>query len=276
MPSSISRNGHKLTYTLTGRPGAAPLLMVHGWLSYRGVWQQTIEALGDHYYCLALDLLGFGESDKPADADYSIQAQGQRVLELADCLGWDRFTLVGHSMGGQIALCIASTLAPERVTQLVNVAGVVSGRLTPTIERVNYRFIALGAVFPGIYTLWRRLSRYDWFTYSTFKTWFYRMESLPLDRWAQDRYMAFQPGIQIPAYKAGQAIHNLDLTPYLERIKAPVLTIFGRQDGVVPVSDGYLVEQHVPHSELALIDECGHFPMYEKPREYLQALHTLL
>jgi 2-hydroxymuconate-semialdehyde hydrolase len=95
-------DNHQLTYTTAGHADAPPLLLIHGWLSYRGVWQQTMEAFKDSHYCVAIDLLGFGNSDKPADADYSIAAQGQRVLQLANALGIDRFTLMGHSMGGQI------------------------------------------------------------------------------------------------------------------------------------------------------------------------------
>ena len=149
--SSIKLNNHQLTYTTAGRPDNPPLLMIHGWFSHRGVWQQTVEALKNDYYCVTVDLLGFGDSDKPADADYGINAQAERILCLADILGFDRFTLIGHSMGGQTALCIASMLAPERVSKLVNVAGVVSARLTPYIERVNYKFVALGKTFPQIY-----------------------------------------------------------------------------------------------------------------------------
>jgi len=79
-----------------------------------------------------------------------------------------------------------------------------------------------------------------------------------------------------PVYKAGQAIHSLDLTPHLPHITAPTLAIFGAQDGTVPLSDGHLVKELVPNSWLVLIDQCGHFPHYEHPAEYLQALELFL
>ncbi len=179
---SITLEGHKLTYTTAGDPATPPVMLLHGWMSYRGVWQQTIAALQDRYYCVAVDLLGFGDSDKPHDADYSICAQGQRVLQLADAMGWDRFTLIGHSMGGQIALCIASMLAPRHITCVISVAGVVSARLTPFVETVNYKLIALSQVFPQMFAVLRRLSRQRWVVYSPlsgFKTWFYRVDAVP-------------------------------------------------------------------------------------------------
>jgi len=235
-----------------------------------------MEAFKDSHYCVAIDLLGFGNSDKPADADYSIAAQGQRVLQLANALGIDRFTLMGHSMGGQIALCIASMLAPTRVAKLVSVAGIVSARLTPLVEQVNVRTVALGARFPQIYPLSRWFFRYQWFVRSTFQTWFHNMDAVPLDEWAIDRYMAFQPGVHISAHKAAQAIHTLNLTSQLTKITSPSLAIAGQQDAVVPVSDSHLTKQYVPDSRLVLIDECGHFPMYEKPQQYIETLRAFL
>jgi pimeloyl-ACP methyl ester carboxylesterase len=273
---SFTCDNHKLTYTTVGHPDAPPLLLIHGWLSYRGVWRQTMEAFKDSHYCVAIDLLGFGNSDKPADADYSIAAQGQRVLQLANALGFGRFTLIGHSMGGQIALCIASMLAPARVVKLVSVAGIVSARLTPAVEKVNVSMVALGVRVPQIYPLSRWLFRNKWFLRSTFQTWFYNINAVPLDEWAMDRYMAFQPGVHISAHKAVQAIHTLNLTSQLPKITSPTLAIAGQQDAVVPVSDSHLIKEHVPDSHLVFIDACGHFPMYEKTQLYIEELRAFL
>jgi abhydrolase domain-containing protein 6 len=278
-PLSITLDGHQLTYTIAGQPEAPPVMLVHGWLSHRGVWRQTLAALQDKYYCVAVDLPSFGDSDKPATADYRIPAQGNRILQLADAFGWERFTLIGHSMGGQIALCIASLLVPQRITHLISVAGVVSARLCPYVENVTNKWIALWRMFPQMSAVIRRLSRYRSIVcseFSGYRRWFYRMDAVPFEEWAIDRDMAFQPHGEQAAYRAGQAIHALDLTSQLSRITAPALAIFGQQDGVVPVSDGYLVKQHVPHSRLVLIDECGHFPMYEKPQPYLEAMQAFL
>ncbi len=276
---SITLEGHRLAYTTAGQADAPPLMMLHGWMSYRGVWRQTMAALQAHYYCVAVDLLGFGDSDKPHEADYGICAQGNRVLQLADALGWDEFSLIGHSMGGQIALCIASMLSPHRIKRLVNVAGVVSARVSPGVENVTSKYVALSRVFPPVFAVMGWVSRYRWVACSPlsgFRTWFYRMDALPFEDWALDRAMAFQPEGQPAAYQAGQAIHALDLAPHLDRVTAPTLAIFGRQDAVVLLSDGELVKQRVAGSRLVLIDECGHFPMYEKTQPYLEAVKAFL
>jgi len=272
----IHIDGHLMTYTAAGDPSLPPLFLVHGWGSYHGVWRQTIEELQTSYFCVAVDLLGFGDSDKPSDADYSIEAQGQRILCLADQLGVDQFSLIGHSMGGQIALTIAALLEPQRVSRLISVSGVVTGRLMPFVENITYRQIAIGKAIPWLYDLTRRLIHYRWVAYWQYRPWFHKMDTLPFEDWKTDREMILQAGGQTSLYYAGQAIHAMNLTKHLPHITAPTLAIFGAQDGTVPVSDGYLVRDCVPDSKLVLLDECGHFPMYEQPQLYLKAVRQFM
>jgi pimeloyl-ACP methyl ester carboxylesterase len=271
--------GQHLVYSTSGDPQSPPLVMLHGWLSHRGIWQESMEKLQNEHYCIAIDLLGFGDSDKPAHVDYSIHGQAKRILDLLDAHNIQNFSLMGHSMGAQIAVYMASRLCSERVSRLINISGMVSGHLTPYAETVMYRLTALGHYFPPAYRLIR------WFSSSrqlccskasAFRPWFYDMESLPFEAWDIDRRMAYQPGGRISAYRSGQAIHGLDLTPALPSISAPILTIFGQQDAIVPVSEGWLVKQQVPSSHLVLFEGCGHFPMYEKPAAFMDALNAFL
>src|ERR1051326_1279433 len=88
-------SSHQLMYTASGDPSKPLLIMIHGWLSYRGVWRTTVPALQDRFYCVAVDLLGFGDNDKPVEADYSIAAQAQRIVALADELGRSEERRVG-------------------------------------------------------------------------------------------------------------------------------------------------------------------------------------
>jgi len=144
------RTAHQLIYTASGNPAHPPLIMIHGWLSYHGVWHTTVPALQDRFYCIAVDLLGFGNNEKPKDGDYRIMTQAQRIVALADELGFKTFNLIGHSMGGQIATYIAAITAPERVETLVSVDGVVTGRLGPFVENFIVSSSRLGQRFPAL------------------------------------------------------------------------------------------------------------------------------
>lgn len=265
---------HQLMYSTSGDPAKPLLIMIHGWLSHRGVWRTTMPALQDRFYCVAVDLLGFGDNDKPADADYSIAAQAQRIVALADELGHQRFSLIGHSMGGQISTHIAAITAPERVDQLIIVGGVVTGRLTPFVEYVNLPNIYWGYAMPGIYDLARNWVEIPWYANLMFHSWFYNMNDIPFADWHLDRQMACQRSLSKSAIPAYRSLRETNLTPYLQNVRAKTLVLFGEYDGTVPVEQAHLLKQHVSQAELVLHQNCGHFPMFEKTDDYLSALLT--
>lgn len=270
-------DGYKITFSTAGPRHAPAILLLHGWTSHRGIWQQTVNALKAHYFCVSIDLLGFGDSDKPTQESYSIAQQARRILAVADGLGITHFTLIGHSMGGQVSTYIAAILAPERVDKLVSVAGVVCGRLQPYVRRITYPMVWLGYKLPFLYALSQKtLLHFRPFAYVSFRPWFHKMNNPPFAHWHYDREMAFQRDIHAAMYHAGRAIHACDLRPHLSKIFAPTLAIFGAQDGTVPPSDGEIMARQVPGADLVMIDACGHFPMYEKPTLYLKALVSFL
>ena len=102
------------------------------------------------------------------------------------------------------------------------------------------------------------------------------MDTIPFEAWEIDRWMAVRSALRYSAKPAGDAIRHTNLTPFLASITAPTLAVFGRQDGTVPPADGQLVAQHVPSGQLALLDRCGHFPMYEQTADYLTLVKDFL
>jgi pimeloyl-ACP methyl ester carboxylesterase len=273
---TIAIDGNRLAYTAVGDPAAPPIIFLHGWMSHRGVWQATVDSLQDTFYCVAIDLLGFGDSEKPKDTDYSIEAQARRVLAVADELGLEHFSLIGHSMGAQISMDIAAVLAPDRVDKLVSVDGIVSGQVSRPVKWLAYPLVWLGYKVPFLYPVARWLIKLRPGARLYFNNWFHDMNCLRFDEWAIDRNMAMQPGIQNSAYPTGKAIRSLDLEPYLENIRAKLLAIYGMQDEVVLSTDAYLLQEHISNSCLMLIDNCGHFPMYERPRCFVTTVRSFL
>ena len=272
MDKNFTIKGKQLACTLAGDPQNPPIIMLHGWASYRGVWQQTIAALEGKYYCVAVDLLGFGASDKSDGSDYSLSAQAQRILMLADQLGFKTFSLLGHSMGGQIAMYIAAVLAPRRVEKLVSVGSVVTGKLSDAVEKTSVPFFRNARKMPWLYGMANSLIKYRPLAKSVFKSWFFKMDSIPFDAWEADRLAAFNPACAVSSDETGKAIHALDLTQHLRKIQAETLLIYGKQDGVVPDDQALLAQTLIPNNNLALIEKCGHFPMYERKSQYLKAL----
>ena len=268
---------HRFAYTEAGSNSNPPVLLLHGIMSHRGVWARTIETLQQDFHCIAIDHLGFGDSDKPNGADYSIRKQAERALKVADHFGFDRFILIGHSMGGQIATHLSASLAPQRVKKLVSVDGVVTGELSKRVQNFTRVTINMGDKIPALYSISLAITKISKsYAYFMFRSWFYKISELPYESWALDRQMTFNKGIAHSAPKAWDSLNATDLTPLLKNITAPTLVIFGNQDGTVPASQAHLFKEQLPAAQLVLIDECGHFPMYEKFDEYIKPLQGFL
>ncbi len=272
----VTIDGRRLGYVTAGDPAAPPVVLVHGWLSHARTFRQTLEALRDGHYCVAVDLLGHGFSDKPHDGDYSLHAQATRVLRLADALGLDRFAVIGHSMGGMIGLYLAGKLAPERITRLVDVSGVVNGRLSSYVRYVLTPIYAMGAAVPAIWSFSRVAMNWRWYAYTYDRALYANPRRSFEPVTAEDRQMALMPGNEIPAYRDLQAIRSADVTEWLPQVQARTLVIFGRYDKTVPLVNARLAAERVPGARLALLEDCGHVPMTEQPEAYLQAVRAFL
>lgn len=269
-------DGYRLGYVTAGNSAAPPVVLVHGWLSHARTFRQTLAALQDRYYCVSVDLLGHGFSDKPRDGDYSLHAQAARVLKLADALGLERFTVIGHSMGGMIGLYLAGKLAPQRITRLIDVSGVVDGRLSPYVRYVLTPIYALGAALPAIWSFSRVALNWRWYAYTYDRALYANPRRNFEPTSAEDRQMALLPGNEIPAYRDLQAIRSASVTNWLPCVQSPTLVIFGKYDKTVPLVNARLAAERVPGARLVLLDDCGHVPMTEQPQAYLQAVQAFL
>src|SRR5947199_7262831 len=116
--------GIRIHYQDAGDENAPALLLIHGFISSTLIWSEVFLPLADAgFRVIAIDLPGYGYSDKPADARYTIDAQAHAAVSLMDQLGLDTATIVGASYGGAIAATIALDY-PERVEKLVLVGAV--------------------------------------------------------------------------------------------------------------------------------------------------------
>ena len=108
----------RFRYLDWGTKGLRPILFLHGGALTAHTWDLCCLALRDEFHCVALDQRGHGDTDWAPDADYSIGAQREDIRGFADRLGFDRFVLVGQSMGAINGLAFAVT-HPERLSALV-------------------------------------------------------------------------------------------------------------------------------------------------------------
>jgi abhydrolase domain-containing protein 6 len=275
MRQFVNISGETLGYVRMGTSGKPPLILVHGWMSHARFWRDTMAMLAQNYDCIAVDLYGFGFSDKKETADYSIETQAKRVLALATSLGITTFFLMGHSMGGGIVLHMAAE-HPERVQKVIDVSGVVTGKLTPYTRRTLVAAVRMGYFFPQMWWISRvGMRHWRWYKHIYVDNAVtYEKDIIPLG--GEDVLMSIRPGSEASTYHALNAIDQVELTSQLETIRVPALVIFGENDNTVPLSEGHYAHKHIPNSQIIVYDCCGHEPMIEKPDQFVLDVRAFL
>jgi pimeloyl-ACP methyl ester carboxylesterase len=246
--------------------------MLHGLGGTKASFLSTVAALAPSYRTIAVDLLGFGDSDKPLGASYTPEFQARGLVELLDALELERAHFIGHSMGGRVALELGFR-HPERTIGLVlmtpAMAWLRERRWAPYLRWVRPELgliqIAPRAVVEGV--MRRMIPGSD----------------SPLGASAIDEFVRTYTTARGRAalYAAARNIyldepHGDDgFWTQLCELSPESLFIWGRQDRLVPISYIKHVERALPaarHVEL----ECGHLPQFERPREAHAAIARFL
>jgi pimeloyl-ACP methyl ester carboxylesterase len=221
-----------------------PVVLLHGLSGSHRWWLRALHRLAARYSVHVPELVGFGSS-RPARRQPNIPEAAELILAWLDVLGIERCALVGHSMGGQIAIHIAAR-APERLTRLVLVSA--AGIPRPVSLSETARFVA---------------------------------EMVPPRAWG---HPGFLPVIALDALRTGpftmlRAARYLiaaDVRPFLPRITTPTLLIWGKSDPLTPIAHGREMQQAIPGARLVVLDGAAHVPMADRPAEFLAALEAFL
>lgn len=239
--------------------GSGPtLVLVHG-LGGSSVidWGNSIVPLSKRFRVIALDLPGFGNSDKPENLSYSIRMQEDILVKFLDTLNIRKSHLMGVSMGGWI---VAKTALdhPERVERLILVdsAGVRFDPL-PTVEMLT----------PGD----------DEADLEAFmKLIFFKPPKFPAPI-ARDFINRAKEGEWV-IRKTAAAMFNMEdvLDGKLGRITAPTLILWGKQDALLPLTSGEKFKAEMPDANLVVFDQCGHVPNQERNPAFLKEVEEFL
>lgn len=261
-------HGYRRAFVLAGRGPA--LLLIHGIGDSAESWREVIPSLARRYTVIAPDLLGHGDSDKPR-ADYSLAAYANAMRDLLTVLDVERVTVVGHSLGGGVAMQFAYQF-PERCERLVLVStGGVSHEVHPLLRftsapNADFVLPLLGA--PGS----RLLGKAAFGVLQALDTDLGR-DAEPLSRVfdalpdAASR-RAFVRTLRAVVDWRGQAITMLDRC-YLTQ-GMPTMLVWGARDAVIPVAHAHRAHAAMPQSRLEVFPDAGHFPHQHHPRRFLE------
>ncbi|WP_425550084.1 alpha/beta fold hydrolase [Actinomycetospora chlora] len=267
-------HGYRRAFRMAG--SGPVLLLIHGIGDDSSTWRPLLDDLARDHTVLAPDLLGHGGSDKPR-GDYSVAAYANGMRDLLGVLDIDRATLVGHSLGGGVAMQFAYQY-PERTERIVLIgAGGVSQSVSPALR---------AASLPGAQLLLGLLGLPGMRSQTEAVMWALTRLDHPLGRDAEDLVRivdalpdatsrsAFLRTLRAVVDWRGQVVTMLDRC-YLTA-GMPTLLLWGSDDMIVPVEHAQLAHDAMPGSRLEVFDGAGHFPFHTHPDEVLAAMRTFL
>jgi len=241
-----------------------PVVMIHGFIGTSYDWRNNIRELGRKFAVSALDLPGFGYSTKSLSFNYTPEGFADFVVSYMDTRGIREAVLVGHSMGGIVAVT-TSLRYPERVSKLILVdsGGYDSPRFMP------FRMMKL----PIVGELLMSLS-YRFVVKQSLKGVFYNT-SLITEDVVDSYYNVYRTknARKTPLI----AIRNLAKKPpfnaaLLGHTKCPALVIWGTNDEVIPSYNAQYFKRDLPDAKVLMVPEAGHMPHVEKADQVNQAM----
>jgi pimeloyl-ACP methyl ester carboxylesterase len=272
-PKSLSLHGRSVTYA---EAGAGPvLLLIHGMAGTYENWRAVIEPLARRYTVVAPDLPGHGASE-PGAGDYSLGSLAAGLRDLLVALGHERATLVGHSLGGGIAMQFSYQF-PEATERLVLVS---SGGLGPEVNPVLRAaalpgadiFIAATAA-PGRMAgsaLARGLAAVGLHANADVAEVARGYASLA----DPERRAAFLATLRAVVGPHGQRVRAGDRLYLAEGM--PTLIVWGASDRIIPAGHAEEAHQAMPGSHLEIFDGVGHMPQLEAPGRFVAVLDRFL
>lgn len=253
----------------TGDPDKESLVLIHGLGTAASTdWDKTIAALKNQYHIITLDLPGFGRSDK-GNKNYTPTKYAALIRYITSRYSKQPFHLVGHSMGGAIALRYASKYPEDvRSLTLVDVAGVLH-RLAYTSflapmgldMLAGYSIPGHSAISNGVASILGKIERNI---------------SFDLRHLVDNPFLREKISLSNPAIVSALGLVMEDFSEAPGQVMAPTLIIWGGRDKIAPIRTGFVLNSLISGSELRIIRGAGHVPIKNNFDEFIKYLQAHL
>lgn len=269
-------HGYRRAFRIAGEGPA--ILLIHGIGDNSTTWNTVQTALAQRFTVIAPDLLGHGKSDKPR-ADYSVAAYANGMRDLLSVLDIDRVTVVGHSLGGGVAMQFAYQF-PQFVDRLILVgAGGVTKDVNIALRAASLpmgtealALLRLPMVLPALQVAGRVAGT----VLGTTKVGrdLAEMMRILADLPEPTASSAFARTLRAVVDWRGQVVTMLDRCYLTESV--PVQLIWGSHDSVIPVSHARLAHAAMPGSRLEVFAGAGHFPFHDDPDRFVETVQRFI
>ncbi len=261
-------NGIRLYYEESGSSSAAQtIVLLHGFLSSAFSFRMLVPYLEKDFHVLSIDLPPFGYSDKTKKFHYSYKNMAATVLRLLEVVNVERFSVAGHSMGGQIALNMILQ-SPKKIDKVI----LLSSSSYYSRAKRHHILASYLPFFP--FFIKHYLAKTG--VIGNLKSVVYDqtlINSSMIEGYAQQ----FEDTRIFPALARLLRHREGDLSiKALQSIQTPCLLIWGDHDKIVPLNIGKRLERDLPHARLVVLKETGHLVPEERPKEVYQEIQFFL
>ena len=273
-PVMYSKTNPKISYIDQGK--GEVILLVHGLASNAGFWRYNIGKLMKHYRVIAIDLPGYGKSDK-GDYSYNMTFFVKSIIDFLNDLGVDKVNYVGHSMGGQIGILLAINY-PERIKNLILLAPAGFEKF----NRGEGEWLKNAVTIKSVKTTNEEGVRRN--LQNNFYNWRNELEWMVEERVRMAKSKEFDKFARAVS-RSVKGMIDEPTSDKLHLVKVPTLIIYGDKDGLIPnpyLHPGFpadvfkIGKQKINNSTLVEIKDCGHMVMIEKPEEFKHAVLNYL
>jgi pimeloyl-ACP methyl ester carboxylesterase len=248
----IDLHGHRAVYRIAG--SGPPVVLIHGMINSSRHWKRVALALADRYTVIAPDLLGHGDSATPR-GDYSLGAHAATIRDLLAAIGVGPATIVGHSLGGGVAMQYFWQ-APHRVERLALISsGGLGHEVSPLLRSMalpGMSLVLAAAARPWLVRALARLGPQPRQVARALR---------PLT--ARGSREAFLQTLRSVIDVRGQRVSATDRLYLLKDV--PTLIVWGERDRTIPIEHGRAAHEAIPHSRWATLPAAAHFPHLEAP-----------
>jgi len=240
--SGLFIDGRLIHYEAFGR--GDPVVFLHGWMGSWRYWYPVMESLALERRSYGLDLWGFGDSDKGGER-YDIDSYVDMLLAFMDELGIWQALVVGHTLGGAIAIELAAR-HPERVSKVMAVS------LPLTADAINRRLLSAGPNDLLARLFWRRQRPYP------------------------EVEMSVQKTAKNAIALTIQSVVRLDLSATFERLAVPLLGVYGEKDSIVDARQADQLEGNHSTARAIVLPDAYHFPMLDQEGTFARLLRDFM
>lgn len=264
----IDAGGYRTRYLHAGDRSKPTLLMLHGITGHAEAYVRNLAAASEHFSVWAIDFIGHGYSAKP-EHPLEIKHYVDHVFKFMDAIGVDKVYMTGESLGGWVTARIASD-HPEKVERiLLNTMG--GTMANPVVMERLYNLSMEAAADPS----WERVkARLEWLMADP---------KMVTDDLIKTRQMIFQQPEWQMACEMNMALQNMEIRERnmltdddLRKISVPALVLWTTKDPSGPVDEGRRISELIPGAELAVMENCGHWPQYEDTATFNKILLDFL